>query len=312
MNASDATPARPTGLFRKNESGIWEVGERPHGLGSLDPLILENLSAFDRAFSAAKSRREYDFVLALMRFRPDLVPDWDPFLSTFEVFPQVAQAITRIEAPLPRWHVSIWLYLHIMEAAEPYEILRNILEIGSGNAFQPIDIAVDTKTSVIVRRLEKTCVRTGHADTFDPIRKAWNLELRNAVAHAAYVIADGDLRIFRPRPHVFIGPEVQAYIDAALAYFLAFVHVLYFHIAQYRRSIEVKAPRSAMAIGPASIVVRQGYGAIGIKYRYQGKAGTPARRMKIVNISRDDRDLLWDNWDVVELVGLEQYLNPYW
>jgi hypothetical protein len=58
-----------------------------------------------------------------------------PVRETLRAISSVSQVHNDLEDSTAAWHLALWLYGHIVEAAEPYEILSNLIDISRGGRF---------------------------------------------------------------------------------------------------------------------------------------------------------------------------------
>src|SRR5262249_55543522 len=120
--------------------GTWDLtfdpGERDQWNPAFAEALPRYLTALDRAFSAARRQSEFEFLLSLFRVRGIQVPGWDPFDTTSRAIPALLAVQQTIRDFDPPRHLHLWLYAHILEASEPYEILANLVDVPTGGRFQ--------------------------------------------------------------------------------------------------------------------------------------------------------------------------------
>jgi hypothetical protein len=102
---------------------------------------------------------------------------------------------------------------------------------------------------------------------FDPLAETWDRNLRNAAFHADYTITRDSFRILEP-PMRYAWERFDSLVNNALAYHTA-LPTLYqkVHIASYTESMTIPV-HPAFSRDPeerAVVIVREGYGVVGLK-----------------------------------------------
>jgi hypothetical protein len=116
-----------------NDDGTWTLRIADHEQSKADqanPLYLEALpryfTAFDLAFTRARERCEFEFLLSLFRVRGVQDAGWDPYETTLRAIPARRKVHDQIEEFEAARHLQLWVYGHILEASEPYELLGRL------------------------------------------------------------------------------------------------------------------------------------------------------------------------------------------
>jgi hypothetical protein len=265
--------------LERTEDGIWRtVGSRGRAqLGDSihDEALVRYLTAFDPAFTRARDESEFEFILTLLRVRGVQDAGWDPFVSTREAIDAVRGLHERIAVRDENFavarHLQLWTYGHIVEASEPYEILANLLDIARGGSFvawrfpdrdgrpQPVGRKIET--------IERQALAAGIASTAKPLREMYDQRLRNAVFHADYSLRGGEVRLPREGtryPH----EQVLERVNRALAYFDALTILFDAHVASHGEPVRIPvSPTFARGANEeATVIVRRGYGVVGMKH----------------------------------------------
>jgi hypothetical protein len=107
----------------RDECGRWTVSgdsESP----AFAQALSRHLNALDPVFSRARATCEFEFILSLLRVRGMSHGGWDPYETTLRAIPKI-EALCRQSDVETQKHLALWLYGHIMEADQPYELLAN-------------------------------------------------------------------------------------------------------------------------------------------------------------------------------------------
>ena len=102
-----------------DENGNWQWVEPPSSDMNADyaAVLPTYLTAYNRLFTAAKSRSEFDFVLALVHH--GFNSHSDPFETTKQTFRAVSDVHVDIFGYDVEVTIGLWLYGHIIEASYP-------------------------------------------------------------------------------------------------------------------------------------------------------------------------------------------------
>jgi hypothetical protein len=267
----------------RSEEGVWRVaGNADEGGSAPDPAYLEklaaSLNALDPIFEQARDRCEFEFVLSLIRVRGVQDPGWDPYETTLEAVPLMLEAGGLIESLVAQRHLQLWIYLHILEASEPYELLGNLLDVAAGGRFyierfRPKSSGAPLSPGTKIRRLKKAAERAGVKGCISQLEGCWDAAFRNAIAHADYSFFGNDLRILSPvrsysREQVFDRAAGAVAHDAALS-------TLYrAHIESYTDPVILKPSPGwgGDPEGQAVTIIREGYGLVGLRDTWSREA----------------------------------------
>jgi hypothetical protein len=126
----------------KQADGSWIVTTDPEdsqepGSRYYRETFERYLNAFDAAFTRAGERSEFEFIACLLQVRGLQDAGWDPYKTTLRAITALVKIHETIQGtePEPARHLRLWIYGHIVEAAEPYELLANLLDIAKGGRF---------------------------------------------------------------------------------------------------------------------------------------------------------------------------------
>ena len=171
-------------------------------------------------------------------------------------------------------HLALWLYGHIVEAFEPYELIANLLEVAGGGHynwgqtnFPPKLSGAPRSPGEKIQALKNVAVKVGFPDVVVPLEEAWDRDVRNAVFHADYALYGDELRLMGPPPKVVSRDRRLVLIDRALAYQSSLDTVFRVYVGGYTQPRRIRS--SEHFDGPPGlewiVIVRGGHGAAGVK-----------------------------------------------
>jgi hypothetical protein len=116
-------------------------------------------------------------------------------------------------------------------------------------------------------KLERLAEAVSEPGVLDPIREAWDRDLRNAVFHADYTIHGSETRI-PSEGKTYTHDEIQTLINRALAYHQALSVIHRAHVRSYTApvALPVHPDIARKANEEVVVMVRESHGAIGIRY----------------------------------------------
>ncbi|MGA2177917.1 MAG: hypothetical protein ABSH38_23460 [Verrucomicrobiota bacterium] len=236
--------------------------------------VVQYLNCFDSAFRAAKSACECEFVFTLLGVKGMMEMSWDPFETTRLAIPAMVKLHAKIEDFETQRHLGLWTYGHIIEASEPYERLANLIAVSQGerskiSRFPPSKNGRPQSPGEKIRKLDQMAKAAGLPNVVDPLKEVWDRELRNSIFHADYGL-HGDSVVIPSGPRKYSHEQIMTIINRALAYHHAFTKLMEIYRETYERPITVPVhPRFSNSPGErATIVVREGVGAIGLKHSW--------------------------------------------
>jgi hypothetical protein len=230
------------------------------------------LNIFDRAYSRALNKSEFELISLLIRVRHGMQdPGWDPFESTQATVRSVRRAIELVDTYEAERTLQVWLYGHIVEASEPYEIIMNLTRIADGKryhtyCFPPRDGRRPQSPGEKIHQIEQGAALVELPDLALPLREIWDRDLRNAIFHSDYSLRGSDVTTRNPL-NVWSDEQIMGYINRALAFFDALVTVDAIYRASFDKPRVIPVhPEFAKWPGEmAWVIVREDYGAIGLR-----------------------------------------------
>lgn len=309
----------------RDDEGVWtlrrDVGEEANR--AYDDAVPRYLTAFDRAFTKAAETCESEFVKALLRVGGVQDAGWEPYETTLDAVPSMMRLLDQIPDDTG-WsdfytarHLQLWVYGHVIEASEPYAILADMLHIAAGGWFMAYrfpekklggkkaaaNVLAPTRPQFFSEKftqIEALAEAAGLDVALEPIREVWDSSLRNAIFHADYSLHGGEVRLKRKGSYTH--DQIRTLINRALAYHEAMAFLVRAYRRGYEEPVELDVhPEAATEPGEkVTVVVRDGDGAIGIRYvhtREEVAAGAiPAYLARLfpdeVRAMRDDPTLV--------------------
>ena len=134
-------------------------------------------------------------------------------------------------------HLDLWIYGHIMEASEPYEMLANPIAVSSGGWAKLLWFPPKGQRKVPQAPGEKIAQLTQLAKAAEipgiivPLEETWDRQLRNAVFHSEYCLFGGEVRC--PGSGIYSHEQIMTLINQALAYHESFSNLFWSHIRNY-------------------------------------------------------------------------------
>lgn len=262
----------------RDSDGTWKITIADHERSRANkshPAYMEALprylTIFDALFSRAREKSEFMFLWSLFGIRGSQDAGWDPYETTVRAIPALLKVHDGIQEFEAARHLQLWIYGHIMEASEPYELLANLIDVSNGGQFLTQRFPPNTRGNYLppgkkIARIREMAKAIGMSGITTPLRECWNRFFRNAIFHADYVLDGGDVRTIRPT-HIYSQQEVSTLVNRTLAYHEALKVLKSYHISSYTepKTILTHPSFSHGEVEPAIVIVREDYGATGIK-----------------------------------------------
>lgn len=168
----------------------------------------KSILAFRELFDAARDRNQLHFALALnpeMRGMQDA--GWNTAHATQVAFREYLAFLQGMEVSTMRARIALSFYCHLSEASGYYEILKNMLRISDGekHVLWPFSDLVQAhritgnqiapNSNKVLRDLAGHASTLGYDVLAEVLRDAFDPDVRNAYAHADYVVWEDGLRL---------------------------------------------------------------------------------------------------------------------
>lgn len=231
--------------------------------------LIRYLNLINPLFDKAKKKSQFEFISTLIAFRGLEDPGWDPFENTIEIFESIGKL--KVKGEVQKINLFLWVYGHIIEASEPYEIFANFFRIIDGRRYSITNFPDKNRGKHKVPQfppekieiLTEIANKVNMADCLIPIKEIYDRDLRNGIFHSDYSIYDGGVRVHRNYKELN-RDQTYLLINKALAYFEAIKYLYKKSISDYTEPIEIDLPKGFHS-KKGIVMVRKGYGVIGVK-----------------------------------------------
>jgi hypothetical protein len=264
-------------LYRDEDVGFWKL-EASDEERELKPDYLEALplylNALDSIFARAQQQDEAQLVLSLLGIKGMQAEGWDPYDTTVDAIRAATRLHNDTDDRLAARHLSLWVYGHIVEAAAPYDLLANLINVAQGGPARMFPFPSEGRPLSPGRKLEligRGAEEIGNQAARPLLAAIWHRALRNGVFHADYTIHGSEIRLVGDGEMVTL-EEFAVLSGRAHGFHDAMIGLRRFYRGLYTEPKIV--PAGPIAPGEnLTILVREGHGAVGLK-----DALTPAER----------------------------------
>jgi len=230
--------------------------------------LVEYINLIFPIFDIAKNTSEFEFIFSLLGFRGLQGPGWHTFDNTIQIFDSIESI--KIKDEFSKINFHLWVYGHIIEASEPYELYANFFRIIGGNRytinnFPDKDRGKHKVPQFPVEKIEtlnNIALELGLQDCLLPLNEIFDKDLRNSIFHSDYSIYKGSLRIKKPVKE-FSRTETYDTINKGIAYFQALKFLYEKSISDYNEPKDVILPVDFSA-PTGKIIVRKNFGVVGL------------------------------------------------
>ena len=234
-------------------------------------FIIRVLNDLESLFKTAYQACEFEFLWTLLGIRGMQDAGWNPYETTVNAISEVLSVCNKTDNLEAQKHLQLWLYLHIMEASEPYEILANLIGVIRGERFC-VDNFPPRKNDWLwspgekIAEIGKRAEAVGVGQNISYLKELWDRDLRNSIGHATYVFYPNEIRTIKPT-RVRRQLDVAKVVNGAIAYHFALQAVYDSYISMYDKPKTIDTHPKFTEAGPQEsiVMVREGHGAIGLK-----------------------------------------------
>lgn len=248
-------------------------------------FLKQYLAVFEPIFQKAYETSEFNLILSLLAIRGSSDAGWDPYENTEDVFEQVYRQQRKFKHSL-QTNINLWLYVHLVECSEHYELLANLLKTVKGEDYVIANHVnkdfVNLKVNQKIDRLKSIATGTGYENVFQPFKDTFNARFRNAIGHGDYALKSGlgsGLTIIDDAgfPKIFDLQEMNDLINRALALHVAIRSLRSAYIAHFQKSQVIKSSPTFGHGSPidVTLIVRKRHGVIGFRCIGGYDAGVP-------------------------------------
>ena len=179
------------------------------------------------------------------------------------------RAHEEMKSGLAQRHLELWLYGHIVEASEPYELIANLLTVVNGGKYDPFKFPPhqggrEKSPGEKLNEIKNLSKKAQLSNVCIPLKDIWNKDLRNAIFHADYALFGGEVRTRNPL-RKYSHQDITAYSNKAIAYLEALKLIVDWHIRSYKVPTVISVPKYFADFPKGVVLVAEHYGAIGLQ-----------------------------------------------
>ncbi len=252
-----------------NDAGQYEILSKSKSTSDdYSKLLVIYLNRIKPLFDLAKGSNEFEYACTLIAYKSLQEPGWEPFDNTIEIFDSMNKLKDRTKDEFTKLNLIFWVYGHIVEASQPYELFANFFRIIDGEAYSINNFPDKQKGKYLVpqfpaekiEKLVELSRKVNLETSLIPLNEVFDRELRNSIFHSNYTIYGGEIRAYRQ----FTRDETYLILNKVLAYFES-LKILYNNaIKEYQESKVVDLP-SRFSYQQGRLIVRKNHGLIGVK-----------------------------------------------
>lgn len=290
----------------RNEHGEWkfdndesESTEFKNFHPSYTEAIPRYLTSLDQAFLKAKEKCEFEFLLTLFRVRgTNNTGIGDAYQTTLSSIPLLFDVHNQIESFEAIRTLQLWIYGHIVEASEPYEIICNLVNVALGERFSsyffPYKVGTRRPDSpgTKINKIETCSIKANIPEVATPLKEIWDRNLRNAISHSDYIFHFGEVHI---RERIYTHEEIMTIVTRAVVYHVALSGLYELYIQSYSKPVMIftHPDFSGGHAEKAMVIVRDGHGAVGLKAAWSEKELKQGKiNWRIGRFTKQESDLL--------------------
>jgi hypothetical protein len=232
------------------------------------------LGIFEPLFQAAWEKSEFNLILTLLAIRGSSDWGWEPSENTIAVVEDWDKQQEKLRYSL-RGNVNLWVYAHIIECAEHYELVANLINVAKGGEYLVANHKSkpprfqNLKIEQKIQRLEKIAKGTAFENVSKPFKDAFDLKLRNAIDHADYSFKEGAVTIIDDAgpPKIYSQQQVVDLMNKALAFHEVLTKLKKHYQGYYEQPTVIDSSPGFGGGKPMkmTLIVRKRHGVIGVR-----------------------------------------------
>jgi len=252
-------------------------------------------AVFRSMFQRARQNEHLQFAMALSpEFRGEQVEGWSTAADALSALDQFKELVEELPGSRPvKVRVALALYVHMSEASGLYECLKNMMRIASGEDYSwlPFNDLVERRrargaiiapnSGRVMRDLLAHADELGLKEFKSVVEEAFDAELRNAVAHADYIVWPDGIRLRKRHgghPRIVGFQEFAEKLNKALNFFDVLARYIERTRATYSTPVLIEGRlNSRDKVMPAIISYDEKFGSFG----FQQGFGMDQRAAKI-------------------------------
>jgi hypothetical protein len=217
VNPPLACPSFRCGGSRSAYSGVHVAFRSPNqvvrandqylsvAIDDFDFTADEVQSRLHAAFEAARGKDEFEFACTLLRMRGMEDAGWDPFVETYRLVEDLTALVAAPLAVHTKVRLGLLLYSHLTEVGAIYDLLANLMRVVRDERYSIDPFLAEAprnrkdevqflSTPAKVRALQAALQADGHAEMSEVVDWFFNPSVRNAFAHADYILHQDKFR----------------------------------------------------------------------------------------------------------------------
>ena len=241
---------------------MTEPPEPQHPLTAENERFSEKVErAFRDLFDRARAANEIHFAFSLNpEFRGEQDAGWSTADDAHAAFTEYLAFLAKGEFTSLKARVALSFYCHLAEPSGYYEIPKNMLRVVEGQAYNlwPFQDLVEkhSKTGAVIAPNANKVLRdlAGHAENLglselaEVFRDAFDPDIRNAYAHADYIVWKDGLRLRKRNggsPRKLSWAEFQARFDRGINVFHLLQELVNEYVASYNPARQFRGRMAA-------------------------------------------------------------------
>lgn len=233
--------------------------------------LLVYWNCFYEIFARAFDKCEFSSLLTIFGVKGLEDAGWNAYKSSLQIINTITLHNGTLKDGFTQRNLSLWIYGHVMEASKPYENIMNFLDIIIGEQYSIMKFPLKRNGSSPspgekIQHIVNKAESLGIESLRDIYGRLWDRNLRNAIFHSDYILYGNEVRIRSPFT-IYSHEDINRLVNNALAYFQVIDNLRVMFISQYQepKVIDVHPEFRTFENEKARVIVRKGYGAIGIK-----------------------------------------------
>lgn len=238
-------------------------------------FIKQYQNIFQPLFEKAFDVSEFNLIMSLLAFRGMSDDGWNPYENTRDIFEKIYENQKKFSGSM-QINMHLWLYLHLIECSEHYELVANLLNTVKGKDYVIANHKnrdfVNLKVEQKIDRLASIARKTEFSDVTEPFKQTFNARLRNAIGHADYAVkSSGQTGVTvvddSGYPGAFSQQEINDLINRSVALHVVLRSLSDQFRAHYKESIVIKSSPAFGGGNPidVTLIVRKNYGVVGFR-----------------------------------------------
>jgi hypothetical protein len=238
-------------------------------------FVEEYMAIFEPLFQKAFEISEFNLIMTMLAVRGVSDDGWNPFENTEDVFEEVYKQQNKFRGSLG-FNINLWMYLHLIECSEHYEIVANLLNTVKGKDYLVANHVnkkfANLKVEQKIDKLKSIARGTDFENIAVPFEETFDNRFRNAIGHGDYAIkssgrAGVTIADDSGYPTIYELQKTNDLVNRAVALHVVIRSLMKHYRSHYKESKIVKSSPGFGHGTPIDItlIVRKKYGVIGFR-----------------------------------------------